>query len=337
MDISTIDVRDDVQVRQLFDLRRAVHEADQPDNRPPCSVALTGSLRNPRPWEDAVVRVVRGDGRIVGCLILELPTVENLHFCHARLDVHPDFRRRGVGSALMEEALRLARERDRRTMSCSTIGSWEDGPKRPDAGRQFLEAMGFTLALTEVSRRADVTALDSEVERRLYDEALAKSQDYETIAWAGRTPEELYEATARLNSTFLAEAPLGELELEPERIDVARARAGDDHIVASGFFMCGVVARPKGSTEVVANTVIGVATEPGDFAGQWITIVSPPHRGHKLGLRVKLENHRQLRRERPEVRHVDTGNADVNAHMIAINELLGFEIVDSLHEYQRDV
>src|SRR5690606_40153197 len=76
-------------------------------------------------------------------------------------------------------------------------------------------------------------------------------------------------------------------------------------------------------------------TEPGTDAEQWITLVAPQHRGHRLGLLIKLENHRQLRRERPAVRWIHTGNADVNRHMIAINELLGFQVVDAWREYQR--
>ncbi|GAA4916208.1 acetyltransferase (GNAT) family protein [Stackebrandtia albiflava] len=334
METTTIDTHDADTAAELLALHRAAHDADQPDNPGPCGVAFPVNLRHPRPGADIVHRVVRRDGVIVGHAEVYLPTMDNLHFAGAEITVHPGHRRRGIGRALFEAAVAIAEGAGRRSLSIGTIAGWEDGPARSEAGRHFLTAMGASLALTEVHRRAPVDYLDPAEEERMTAEALAASEGYETIAWTGVMPRELLEPVARLDSTFLAEAPIGELDLEPEKIDEQRMRDNQEATLARGIFCCGVVARPIGSTEIVANTVIGVKTEPGDVADQWITLVSPKHRGHKLGMRVKLENHRQLRAARPEVKTVGTGNADVNAHMIAINEALGFRTVDAWYEYQ---
>ena len=53
------------------------------------------------------------------------------------------------------------------------------------------------------------------------------------------------------------------------------------------------------------------------------TLVDPDHRGHGLGLAIKLANHRQLREHFPQCRVLLTGNADVNAAMNAVNDALG--------------
>lgn len=53
----------------------------------------------------------------------------------------------------------------------------------------------------------------------------------------------------------------------------------------------------------------------------------PAHRGHRLGLAVKLANLDALADVAPSVRRIFTGNARVNAPMIAVNDLMGFEIV----------
>ncbi len=53
----------------------------------------------------------------------------------------------------------------------------------------------------------------------------------------------------------------------------------------------------------------------------------PAHRGHRLGLRMKLAMLAWLRDERPDVESADTWNASGNAPMIAINDALGCRLV----------
>ena len=48
--------------------------------------------------------------------------------------------------------------------------------------------------------------------------------------------------------------------------------------------------------------------------------------GHRLGLLVKVAVHQWLARAEPGLRSVFTWNAQDNAHMIAINERLGYQI-----------
>jgi GNAT superfamily N-acetyltransferase len=334
VEIEPVEHFDDDTVAQLLALQRAAHAVDHPDRPPQCSVAYPVGLRHPRPGSETRHRVVRDDGRIVAHLEVWLTTRDNRHMAGAELVVHPQHRRRGIGRAMMAAGFDIARQAGRTTLSAGALVSWGEGPARGEAGERFLEALGFRLALTEVLRRADVTALDPATEQQLYAGAQARATDYEIIGWIGRTPDELLDGLARLNSTFLTEAPTGELELENENLDPDFLRELDDAHLARGLFNCGVAARHRASGQIAANTLIGVPTEPGTSAGQWITLVAPEHRGHRLGLLVKLENHRQLRRERPAVRWIYTGNADVNAHMIAINELLGFQVVDAWREHQ---
>ena len=66
-----------------------------------------------------------------------------------------------------------------------------------------------------------------------------------------------------------------------------------------------------------------------------ITFVLPGHRGHSLGLAVKLANHRSLMAALPECELVRTSNADVNAHMNAVNETLGYRQVEDILEVQK--
>jgi hypothetical protein len=70
---------------------------------------------------------------------------------------------------------------------------------------------------------------------------------------------------------------------------------------------------------------------------QWDTIVSREHRGHRLGLLVKLANLRLLREVSPKTRYLNTWNADDNAPMVAVNDALGYRPVEVTQEWQLEL
>jgi len=74
--------------------------------------------------------------------------------------------------------------------------------------------------------------------------------------------------------------------------------------------------------------------EPGR-AYQWGTLVRPQDRGHRLGVALKIANLRLLQAERPDVVRVTTYNAEVNEHMIGVNEALGFRPIARLGDFQK--
>ena len=61
------------------------------------------------------------------------------------------------------------------------------------------------------------------------------------------------------------------------------------------------------------------------------------HRGHRLGLLVKIENVRHTLGSERDLRYIDTWNAAENTHMIAINEAIGFRAVDAWVDWQLEV
>ena len=95
---------------------------------------------------------------------------------------------------------------------------------------------------------------------------------------------------------------------------------------ARGAWKLAAVAQHVASGRLVAFSELLLAHDTPGEAWQLATLVHPDHRGHRLGLAVKMANLDFLAEQAPAVRLVVTGNAEVNAPMIAVNDLLGFEV-----------
>jgi hypothetical protein len=89
------------------------------------------------------------------------------------------------------------------------------------------------------------------------------------------------------------------------------------------------VAIETATDEVVAYTDLVLPSGAPTKTWQWGTLVDRAHRGHRLGMAVKVANLRELQRAHPERETVATGNDATNAHMVGINEELGFRVVES--------
>ena len=57
------------------------------------------------------------------------------------------------------------------------------------------------------------------------------------------------------------------------------------------------------------------------------TVVTRKHRGHRLGLLVKIAMLELLATAEPQLERIATWNAQANEHMIAVNEALGYTIL----------
>lgn len=82
--------------------------------------------------------VVRQQTRILGTLTSTLLATTDLPLRHFRIIVHPDERRRGIGTLLLEQVERQDRGREV-GQQCNCLASW-------GAGREFLRRSSFQVA-----------------------------------------------------------------------------------------------------------------------------------------------------------------------------------------------
>ena len=272
------------------------------------------------------------DGACVGAAAIILPLLDNTQLAIFLVLVPPSQRRRGVGGALVEHLGSLARAEGRRTWYAQVrlpAGAEETADTR------FATRHGFTLRNTQIRRQARLP-LPAEQMAELEAYAAERADGYRVVSWSGACPQEYVEQYAYLRGLISTEAPSGDLNVEQSRWDVARQRENEERTTAQGrrIYVSAAVA-PDGT--LAGHTRIYVAGQAPQRAVQGGTLVLRDHRGHRLGLAVKLANLRALLAAEPEVNRIDTENAEQNAPMVAVNVRLGFEIVENMREYQRDV
>ena len=109
--------------------------------------------------------------------------------------------------------------------------------------------------------------------------------------------------------------------------DAARVRATERRQRLQGVRALTVTARHDASGELVGLTLIEIGQEYPEWGFQALTAVRRDHRGHRLGLRLKLAMLERLARQEPQMKRIVTSNGETNGHMISINETLGYYLL----------
>ena len=138
---------------------------------------------------------------------------------------------------------------------------------------------------------------------------------------------------AVLHAALETDMPTGDVDYEPQPWTVDELVAREEAMLARGLRMLTAAARDP-SGRVVAYTELLVPGHGRNEAIQNDTLVHRAHRGHRLGVALKVVNLRRLRELYPEVPVVHTWSADDNAPMLAVNEAVGFRQVEWEFEYQ---
>ncbi|WP_091452542.1 GNAT family N-acetyltransferase [Micromonospora inyonensis] len=335
--IASFDESDQAAIDAAFQVAAAAQAVDLPDFPELSRQQFEGGIRHPMPGKTHLTALATLDDVPVGYLNLYLSHVENVDNAGVDLVVHPAHRRRGVGRALYQHAVRVLREHGRKRIIAASVGPLPEGPERPAVGARFAAALGAQPALGEVRRRLVVDRLDHAALGALLADARERATGYRTITWQAETPEAYVADVGYLDSRLVLDSPTGDLVIEPDHVDADRVRGIERALAARGRapYHCGVVHEESG--RLVAWTMIIVLPSIPRHADQQITIVDPEHRGRRLGLLAKIENLRYVLAHEPELREIDTWNAADNRHMIAINEQLGFRPVDAWTNWQLDL
>jgi GNAT superfamily N-acetyltransferase len=266
-------------------------------------------------------------GEPCGWYALNLPERENRHLAGLSLTVHAARRRAGRGTALLRHAAGRAGEAGRTVFEFDAL---EGSP-----GAAFAGTLKTRPAGTEVRRVLDLDGLPPERRVTLRAEAESAARGYALRTWRGPAPEDAVAGVAALNRA-MADAPR-ESGHEAQTWDAARVRLDERRVAAMGLRARVIVATARATGELAALTQVCVDPAQPEWGFQELTAVARPHRGHRLGLLLKLVMLDLLAEEEPQLTRILTGNAAGNKHMIAINDQLGFTVLDRWPSWELDV
>ena len=324
VDIEQINPRNEAALRAWWEVGHAA-TAERPGKPWPLWEQSRVALPAHNP-ERGITLLGAIDGReMVGAGLLTRSLRENLHAANAYAFVLPGRRREGIGRALVAE-LEIVAAGDGRTTIQSEV-YLPPGGTAP--GEAFARVLDYAVASRESLKEL---ALSDYLGRR---EALAVDPGrYRLITHDTVCPDEHLESFGRLLGMLMSEVPLGELDLEDSEWSPERIRAAEQREVDTGRHLYTALAiAPDGAVAGVSDVRIDDTDREHGQVG--ITIVDPVHRGHRLGLALKIATHDLAVATYPTLVSVDTCNAEVNTHMNAVNDALGYRSIETLLELQK--
>jgi GNAT superfamily N-acetyltransferase len=319
---------DSRSTRDCHQIYLAGQPADDPHGPPMSPRYFAGWLRLGWTQDPSQAWLARdSEGEPCGWYLLGLPQRENQHLAEVMPVVHPSRRRARVGTALVRHAGARADDLGRTTLRAHA--------REGSAGAAFADALGARRGITDVRRMLDVTAVPAGRLAGLRRKTESATRRYSLLSWDGPVPEQHLAAVAAINAT-MADSPR-EAGHEPQRWDQERVRGDDRRVAAQGLRSHTVAARSLATGELAGLTQLTVDPADPAWGYQELTVVTGQHRGHRLGLLVKLGMLELLPEREPQLTCVITSNAEENLHMIAINDELGFAVLDRWPSWELEV
>ncbi|MFC7550056.1 GNAT family N-acetyltransferase [Plantactinospora sp. GCM10030261] len=331
LDIHDVDPHDEDALRNWYIALHAGATADRPAALVTDWPTMRRRLRRDGPHHRWLAVAAVSAGRTVGALLVGLPLTENRTTIDIEIDVPPEHRCRGVGTALWGRAVEIAAA-ERRTVAQREIDVPAGHTTRSWPGTRFAERLGFTSKHVEDHLALPLPADDGLLDR-LAEAAAERAGEYRLTRWAGPCPEEHLAGFSRMLTAMSGDVPSGDLTRDQVVWDVERIRARDSRLAESYRELVAVAHDATG--EPAGYSIIDVPHDDPANVLQDDTFVFAAHRGHRLGTALKVANLRQLARHRGDRHRLHTWTAKSNTAMQAVNARFGFRPVETTHAYER--
>ncbi|MDR0782308.1 MAG: GNAT family N-acetyltransferase [Propionibacteriaceae bacterium] len=260
---------------------------------------------------------------VVGFAMIVLFTTYDREKARLWFCVHPDYRGQGIGSALLEQFETISRADGRMILLSPVLFGPAEDTDAPQIG--FFTKRGYVIDLVD---RGSVLALPLDEVRvaELMASVEGHNDGYRLHTWISTIPEQWMESFARLQEAFIRDLPRGDVNWDEEVWDRERVERRIARLHACGMASALTVAEEIASGTLVGYTELRWTPSASNLAAdQYVTIVLNQHRGHRLGLWLKLVNLAAAQEVCPSLARIHTFNATINEPMLAVNVAMGFQ------------
>jgi GNAT superfamily N-acetyltransferase len=327
VDIRALDdtaLADDALMREFYDLDVRSETHGRPHAPLWSFQEFLGAFRSPDSGERQEFFAAYDGDRMVGTAKLWSFLLDNTEKAACDINVDVPCRRQGIGRALTDHVESLVRADGRTLLLAGAHLPYDDRDEHPY--RRFADACGYELANFEVVRHLPLPVPDERIQEWI-DSAAPRHEGYTIETFVGRAPDDLVDSLCSLMGQLAVDAPTGAVDFEEEKITPQRYDEMISAIEAMGRARYETVALTP-AREVVAHSTLALSLGASTVVYQWGTLVGRGHRGHHLGLATKAANLRAVQAARDDLTVVTTQNAETNAYMVSINELMGFRPVE---------
>jgi GNAT superfamily N-acetyltransferase len=338
---ATVDAPEAADFNEMVAVRNAIEAAMVGSDALACTPSELLPVYRQQAFDPKRIFVARIDGRIVGRAVLSWSIAQGTTSSWILAEVLDGFRCRGIGSALYRTVEELAISSGRPTLQAEVMHTTSPGGQRipsptgfgdlpaDDPGARFLTRRGYRLEQIERASFLDLPIDLAAASAALREAGSVAGQEYSLVRWTGRTPPHWVSDVATLRTRMSTDAPFAGLDMDEEPWDAARVANADEASAASGGSRLTVAVLHSTTNRLVGFSELDVPDDRTRPAHQGDTLVLSEHRGHRLGMLMKLANLLALHELTRLPPMVCTFNAEENRHMLDVNEAIGFRAFGS--------
>ncbi|MHA1198480.1 MAG: GNAT family N-acetyltransferase [Candidatus Heimdallarchaeaceae archaeon] len=260
-------------------------------------------------------------GRLYLMIITEENTgfKENKHSAIVYINVLKDNNYDSVSQEFLKEAI-IEMQKQGYVTTVDTCGYLE-------REWHFWEGLGAKLALEGAQNRLFMEDIDWDMieEWRHKGHELAKKEKVDLFSFE-RCPEGIILEYTATYSEIIRLMPLGEFDFIPEPTTPFTRREKEENHKKTDHKWYTIATREKDGRISGLTEILYSESSPHKVE-QMLTGVKPEYRGRGLGKWLKAEMMVFIKNKFPEIEFISTGNADMNAPMISINDRMGFKRV----------
>jgi mycothiol synthase len=310
----SIDDSAEDDLANYYQLVLADAKLERPDDPEPTYESVLGRLRTPFTALGRCVHIAAYlDGRLVGMISAGLPEDENADQAILDVKVHPEHRRRGIGTTLLQAMLPTLT-----TAGRTLVAGW--GLIEGKSGAIWTRNLGFRVVFRQVLQGLDIAA----TERELWQ--VPPPAGYRMARWISTAPAELLDSYALARSA-IHDMPSADWSYRPPAWTAERIRRAEAELRDRSVEQRVVAAVHEESGAAVGLTELEFYPHRPEFGYQQETAVLAAHRGLGLGRFIKAQMMNWVVEERPATTHVWTTTADENVHMRRVNEQIGYAAI----------